>query len=58
MTRKTTHKQAKTSRKGGDVAPAAAGRSESTVEVAEMSRGSEAQNPEWWRNEGGSGEVQ
>lgn len=58
MTRKTTHKQTKTSRKGGDVAPAAAERSESTVEVAEMPRGMEAQNSDWWRNEGGSGEVQ
>lgn len=58
MTRKTTNRQAKVTAKVSEGAPAAAERSEAVVRVVESPRGGEAQNPEWWRNEGGSGEVQ
>ncbi len=58
MTRRTTNTRAKAISRDGKAVPGAAQRSEDRVITAETPQGSEPQNPEWWRNEGGSGEVQ
>lgn len=58
MARKTTNKQAKASSKGSDVVPGTAERPEAATDTSKTMQNAEPQNPEWWRNEGGSGEVQ
>lgn len=58
MTRKTTNTRAKASSKGGKAAPVAAQRAEDRVNATETPQDNELQNPEWWRNEGGSCVVQ
>ncbi len=56
MTRKTTSARAKAIKVDKGV-PDAAQRPES-VNAAETPQSSESENPDWWKNEGGSGEVQ